>query len=76
MLFRIEYGSGFDQNLRLYNKNEFSPISISKDGFDNTIETMIRAGINGAKNRYIHSYSKSLAVCLLKYAIGNVLMED
>lgn len=67
ILFRIEDVSGFDSNLRLYNPDIYNSISIDGAQFDKTIATMIRNEVNGAKSRNLHSYSKSLATCLLKY---------
>ena len=67
MLFRIEDVNGYNPVQRSYDQSDYSFIPIDKDEFDKTIATMIREEINGAKNRTLHSYSKSIATCILKY---------
>lgn len=67
ILFRIEDVSGFDPNSRNYEQSEYSSDIINKDQFDNIIANRIKNEVNGAKSRNLHSYSKSLATCLLKY---------
>ena len=67
MLFRIEDVSGFEPNLRTYDIEEVEKPIIKKMEIDQYIASKIRAEINGHNKRDILSYSKSLAVCLLKY---------
>ena len=67
MLFRIENVNDVDANLRTYCPEDFLCVSVDKAVIDEFIASMIRQEINGAKNRSIWSYSKSLAACILKY---------
>ena len=67
MFFRIEDVEGFDPHIRAYDKNDFQSFCIDNSEIHKQIANMIRNEVNGAKSRIIHSYSKSLAVCLFKY---------
>lgn len=66
LLFRIE--DTFYQD-RAHNAIDSNPLSIcmNKTRIDTEIAEMIRKAVNGAKDRRLLSYSRSLGVCLLKY---------
>ncbi len=66
MLFRIENTSG--DNIRSsYDPEDYSFPVVVKADIDQVIASMIRSEVNGAADREILSYSKSLAACILKY---------
>lgn len=67
LLFRIENISDCDAVRRTYNPNEFQYPELDELCLDTYIAEEIRKEVNGATNRNVLSYSKSLAVCLLKY---------
>jgi len=67
MIFRIEDNESSDGVHRIYRlEDEDLPI-INKNELDIFIANEIRKEVNGAKDRRVLSYSKSLGVCLLKY---------
>ena len=67
MLFRIEDVNDSDAIRRIYNPNEFHCPYLKSSDVDTYIAEEIRKEVNGSADRNALSYSKSLAVCLLKY---------
>lgn len=67
MIFRIEDNESSDGVHRIYRlEDEDLPI-INKNELDIFIANEIRKEVNGANDRRVLSYSRSLGVCLLKY---------
>ena len=67
ILFRIEDVDGLDPMLRGYQSKDYISYEVNSKNIDRCIAELIADEINGKKTRSLHSYSKSLATCLLKY---------
>ena len=74
--FRIEDSSGIKGKYRVYRSNYQELPNISSDEVDKYIAEEVREAVNGSPSRTALCYSKSLAVCLLKYNKQNLSSDN